>query len=205
VGREAHLAGGGISPVRRLLRRGLTFAAVAVLVMLPSAAGAERRGEHDALADVWASPVGAVSYTAVPKHVDGDIVATRVIHAPRAVWIRVRFRELTDTTNGNFHRFAIKSDRRYRFVEINALPGHWEGTALMTGSAGRPVACALHFRIDYVLNQIHLKIPRSCLSKPSWVRVGVRSIVAGALRVFTDDGHSIGVPGRIALGRRVWH
>ena len=191
--------------MRRLARRGLTVVAVAVLVMLPGAADAERHGDHDALADVWATPVGAVSYTAVPKHVEGDIIATRVIHAPRAVWIRVRLRELTTTTNGNFHRFAIKSDRRYRFVEIDALPGHWDGTALMTGSAGRPVTCALHFHIDYELNQIHLKIPRLCLGKPSWVRVGVRSTVAGALRVFTDDGHSLGVPGRVALGRRVWH
>jgi len=191
--------------VRRLVRRGLTVAAVAALVMAPRAADAERHGDHDALADVWASPVGAVSYTAAPKRVEGDIIATRVIHAPRSVWIRVRLRELTTLTNGNFHRIAIKSDRRYRFVEINALPGHWDGTALMTGSAGRPVACALHFRIDYDLNQLHLKVPRLCLGKPSWVRVGVRSTVAGALRVFTDDAHSLGVPGRVALGPRVWH
>jgi hypothetical protein len=173
--------------------------------MVPSAAGAERHGDHDALADMWSSPVGAVSYSAAPRHVEGDIVATRVIHGLRAVRVRIRFRELTETTNGNFHRIAIKSDRRYRFIEVDALPGHWDGTALMTGSAGAPVACALHHRIDYDLNEIHLEVPRQCLGKPSWVRVGVRSTVAGALRVFVDDAHSIGVPGSIALGPRVRH
>lgn len=173
--------------------------------MAPSAADAERRTDHDALADMWSSPVGAVSYSAAPKHVEGDIVATRVIHGLRAVRIRIRFRELTETTNGNFHRIAIKSDRRYRFIEVDALPGHWDGTALMTGSAGAPVACALHHRIDYDLSEIHVMVPRACLGKPSWVRVGVRSTVAGALRVFVDDGHSVGVPGSVALGPRVRH
>ncbi len=189
----------------RLVRRGLTVVAVAALVMVPGAAGAERRGDHDALADMWSSPVGATSYKPASRHVEGDIIATRVIHAPRSVRIRVRLRELTTGSNGDFHRIAIKSDRRYRFVEIDALPGRWDGSAWMTGSAGRPVPCALHFRIDYDLNQVHLKVPRTCLGKPAWVRVGVRSTVAGTLRVYADDAHSTGVPARIALGPRVLH
>jgi hypothetical protein len=192
-----------------LVRRGPVLVAivttVAALVMVPGPAGAERHHEHDGVADMWSTAVGALSYRPAPRHVEGDIIATRVVHAARAVWIRIRLRELTTENNGIFDRVAIKSDRRYRFVDIEALPGHWEGTARMTGSAGRPVACALHLHLDYDLNEARLKVPRQCLGKPSWVRVGARSSVAARLRVYADDGHSTGVPSRIALGPRVMH
>lgn len=193
----------------RLVRRALVATLGAILggalVLAPGSALAERAGSHDAVADMWSSPVGALTYTAAPQHVEGDIVAIRVIHALRKVRIRIRLRELTTTSNGNFHRIAVKSDRRFRYLAVDALPGHWEGTVQMTGSAGRPVACAVRHRIDYDLNQIHLTVPRRCLGKPSWVRVGARTTVAGSVRVFADDAHSAGVPGTIALGPRVWH
>jgi hypothetical protein len=188
-----------------VVRRTLVVAVALLAAWSPGAAVAGRHNDHDALADMWSSPVGALSYTAAPHHVEGDILATRVIHAPRAVLIRIRLRELTPAGNGNFHRIAIKSDRRFRYLSLDALPDHWGGTAQMTGSAGRPVVCAVHHRIDYDRNEIHLKVPRSCLGKPAWVRVGVRSTVAGALKVYADDAHSAGVPGTIALGPRVWH
>ena len=188
----------------RRIRRALAVAVVAV-VLLPGAAVAERLRSADLVGDMFSSPVGALTYTAAPRHVEGDVVATRVVHAARAVWIRIRLRKLTTTTNGSFNRIAIKSDRRFRYVELDALPGHWTGSALMTGSAGRPIGCALRFRIDYDRNQISLAVPRVCLGKPAWVRVGVRTTVAGTVRVFSDDAHAGGVPGRIVLGPRVQH
>ena len=187
------------------IRRALAAAVVPVLVALPGTATADRERSRDAIGDMWSSPVGTVDYTPAPSHVAGDIVSTRVVHAPRAVWIRIRLRELDTDNNGNFHRIAIKTDRRFRYVEIDALPDHWSGSVRTTGPAGRPVPCAVRHRIDYALNQVRVRVPRRCLGKPAWVRVGVRSTVAGALRVFTDDAHSRGVPSTIALGPRVRH
>jgi hypothetical protein len=125
--------------------------------------------------------------------VEGDIVRTRVAHARHAIWVRVRFRELTTTTNGNFHLVMVRSDRRTRAIEINAFPGHWEGTATVRNLAGAPVACAVRHQLDYVRNQLRLRIPRTCLGMRSkWVRVGVRSTIAGTTYAYADDARTRG-------------
>ncbi|HET6167454.1 MAG TPA: hypothetical protein VFE07_11555 [Marmoricola sp.] len=160
-------------------------------------------GRPDPVGDLWRTPIGASSYAPAPRHVEGDITRIRVAHARRAVWVRVRFRELTTTSNGDFHLVGIRSDRRNRLIRIDALPGHWEGTATVTNEHGRVVPCAIRFRIDYDHGVFSMRVPRACLGRPDWVRVGMRTTVAGPSYAYVDDARATGYRSSLAYGRRV--
>jgi len=175
----------------------------AVLAGTPGAAVAGTLTRRDPVGDVARSPIGTSSYAPAPTQVQGDIVATRVVHARRAIWVQVRLRELTTATNGNFHLIAIRSRWRLRTVEIDALPGHWEGRSVTTDARGRAVACAVTYRIDYDRNRVMLRMPRSCLGRPPWVQVAVRSTVAGSRYVYADDAGATGFTGALVFGPRV--
>jgi hypothetical protein len=149
------------------------------------------------------SPVDSNAYVPAPTQVRGDIVGIRVSFTRRAVWIRFRLQDLATTGNGNFHLVGISSDRRDRSVEIDAFPGHWEGRAAVTGPRGQAVACAVPHRIDYERNRVALHVPRSCLGRATWVRVGVRTTVAGSTSVYADDARAVGYSPTLHLGRRV--
>jgi len=175
----------------------------AALVAQPTAATADVLVQRDAVGDVARSPVGASSYTPAPTQAHGDIVATRVVHARRAIWVQVRLRELTTASNGNFHLVSIRTPWRLRTVEIDAFPGHWEGRAVMTDAHGGVVPCAVTHRIDYDRNRVMLRVPRPCLGTPRWVQVGIRSTVAGATWAYADDARSSGLGSGLTYGPRV--
>jgi hypothetical protein len=174
-----------------------------VLAAPPGAASAEVLVHRDAPGDVARSPVGAAVFTPAPTQVDGDIVYSRVAHARRAIWIQVRYRDLQMAGNGNFHVVAIKTRWRLRTIEVDAFPGHWEGRESMTDALGQAVACAVTHRIDYDRNRLVLRVPRSCLGKPRWVQVGIRSTVAGVTDAFTDDARTTGLGAGTAFGSKI--
>lgn len=191
----------------RVVRCWMLAALALAVLSLPGPATAAVLVHRDPAGDVARSPVGSNVYIPDPLQVSGDIVATRVVHARLAIWIQVRFRELTDRGNGNFHLIGIQTPWRSRTVELDALPGHWEGTTTMTNGRGEVVPCDVTHRISYDRNRLMLRVPRACLGTPPWVRVGVRSTVAGATFVHTDDARSrglaSGLPSSLVYGRRI--
>ena len=184
--------------------RSMTAALCGVLlVSLPSTASAEVIRHRDPAGDVARSPVGSNAYTPVPDEVRGDIVATKVRFARRAVWIRYHLQDLTTTGNGNFQVIGLRSDRRERTIELDAFPGHWEGRAVVTNTRAQAVGCLVNHRIDYDRNRISLRVPRSCLGNASWVRVGIRTTVASTTNVYVDDARAAGYSPTLVYGRRV--
>ena len=191
----------------RLVRCAVGVLLGLTLVGLPATATAGVLVHRDPTGDVARSPVGSNLYAPDPAQAAGDIVATRVVHARLAIWIQIRFRELADRGNGNFHLIGIRTPWRSRTIELDALPGHWEGTSSMTDAQGRVVACAVTHRISYDLNRVMLRVPRSCLGTPRWVRVGIRSTVAGTTFAYADDARSAGIASglqsTLVYGRRI--
>lgn len=188
----------------RFLRHVLATGAVLALLCQAAPASADALTRADATGDVAASPVGSSAYSPAPGRAEGDIVSTRVAHRAHRIRIVVRMRDLTTTTNGNFHRFWILSNRRFRAVEIDAFPGHWEGRAVVTGESGQVVGCAVSHLIDYVGHRVVLTVPRSCLGRrPKWVRVAEHTTVAGTTYAYTDDARTTGLGGFVAYGPRV--
>lgn len=191
----------------RLVRAAWPLLLGIALAVQPGTARADVLVHRDPVGDVARSPVGSNIYSPVPTQAHGDIVATRVVHARRAIWIQIRFRELTDHSNGNFHLIGIRTPWRSRTIELDALPGHWEGTTTMTDGHGQVVACDVTHRISYDRNRVMLRVPRSCLGAPRWVQVGIRSTVAGATFAYADDARSNGLPSglqsSLVLGPRI--
>jgi hypothetical protein len=174
-----------------------------LLVSAPGVATAEIVRHRDLLGDVARSPVGTNAYAPIPTQVQGDIVATRVSFARRAVWIRYRLQDLATTGNGNFHLVGLRSDRKNPSLEIDAFPGHWEGRAVTTNARGEVVACAMTHHIDYDRNRVAVKVPATCLGRATWVRVGIRTTVAGATYAFVDDARAAGYSASLHYGRRI--
>lgn len=188
--------------MRMLGRVSVVALGIALLVQSGAAVG-DTLVRNDPAGDVWRSRIGSTSYAPAPSRIEGDIVSSRVSHGPRAIWIGVRFRDLTTTSNGFFTRLAIVSDHRYRGIAIDALPGHWEGRTVTTTRRGLVVGCGVTHRIDYTQNRIVVRVPRVCLGrKPAWVRVAIRTTVAGTTYAFTDDARTTGLV-RVAFGHRV--
>ena len=190
-----------------LLGLSLSMVVGFLLIGLPGTARADVLVHRDPVGDVARSPVGSNVYSPVPTQAHGDIVATRVVHARLAIWIQIRFRELTDRSNGNFHLIGIRTPWRSRTIELDALPGHWEGTTTMTNGRGQVVACAVTHRISYDRNRVMLRVPRNCLGAPRWVQVAIRSTVAGATFAYADDAWANGLPSplqsSLVYGRRL--
>jgi hypothetical protein len=187
----------------RIVRRALTLLLGLSLASGAATAQADVLRHRDAVGDVARAPVGSASYSPAPKQVAGDILATRVVHGRRAVRVQIRLRELTTTGNGNFHLVSVKTPRRTRNVELDAFPDHWEGRTTFTGGQGRPRPCAVTHRIDYDRNLVRIRIPHSCLGRAAWVRVGIRSSVAGALYVYADDARRSKPGSTFAYGRKI--
>jgi hypothetical protein len=175
----------------------------ALLVSLPGPAVGEVVRHRDPAGDVARSPVGTNAYAPAPDQVRGDIVAAKVRFARRAVWIRYRLRDLTTTGNGNFHLIGLRSDRRERTIELDAFPEHWEGGAVVTNTRAETVGCPVSHRIDYDRNRVGLRVPWSCLGKATWVRVGIRTTVAGTTHAYVDDARAAGYSSSLVYGRRV--
>jgi len=187
----------------RLTRRVLTALLAAVFLVHPGTAVADSLKHVDATGDVQRALIGSNVYGLAAGRVQGDISSIAVSHGRHMVWIHVQLRELTTTTNGNFHRIGIKSDRRWRSVEIDAFPGHWSGTAVTKDAWGRVVACSIAFHLGYLRNTVALGMPRSCLGGPTWVRAGIRTTIAGINYVFTDDARSTGLGPSLVYGPRI--
>lgn len=183
-----------------------SFGVVLSLVLLASAPGtatAEIVRHRDRVGDVAGSPVGTNAYGPAPTQVQGDIVATRVSFARRAVWIRYRLQDLATTGNGNFHVVGLESDRKSLSLEIDAFPGHWDGRSTATGERSAALGCVVAHRIDYDRNQVRVRVSRSCLGRATWVRVGIRTTVAGSRYAYVDDARATGYSAALHYGRRV--
>jgi hypothetical protein len=178
-------------------------AAVLGVALAPGTASADVSLRRDPVGDMARSPIGSSAYVPAPTQAQGDIVATRVFHGRRAIRVQVQLRDLTPAGNGNFHVFVIRSRWRQRTVEIDALPGHWAGRVTTTDGHGRIVPCAVRHRLDYDLNRVMVRIPRSCLHRPPWVQVAVRTTVAGTSHVYADDAGVAGFTGAFVFGPRV--
>jgi hypothetical protein len=176
---------------------------VVLLASSPGMAAAEVVRHRDAVGDVARSPVGTNAYVPDPAQAQGDIRAIRVSFARRAVWIRYRLQDLATTGNGNFHLVGVTSDRRGLSVTLQAFPGHWEGRLGVTDDHGAASPCPVGFHIDYDRNRVGLRVPRSCLGRATWARVGVRTTVAGTTYAYVDDARAEGYSATLHLGRRV--
>jgi len=114
-----------------------------------------------------------------------------VNHLPRKVLVSMTFRELEKekSVNGGLYvpsfGFRFRTSRLVRNVLLR------DDTIEMRNGAGTKVSCAMSARIDYESDFVVLRVPRSCLGTPRWVRVGGGSgITDSSVYSLHDDARS---------------
>lgn len=202
-----------------LVRRALG-AACAVTVTLGLTAGlapsayAEKLVREDARRDVIRFGISSGDESSIqraPRAADPDIVRVTIDHRERFLLIRTRYAGL-ERRLGRLDLAVIRTSAGKRFEAgswVNKR-GKWQGeTGLGTGPAGKDVACAgLRHHFDYAANVATWSIPRSCLGRPRWVRVGVGGSRGSFASVtFIDEAFRNGADLEatdLALSRRIW-
>ena len=170
------------------LAAGLTFG-TAVPATAQSLAHVDQRGDLQSFEGESEVP------TPAPATRNGDILRTTFNHRVHRITVRAKFADLRRVGfRGDGIRIVTNEGVR-REVSVFAYAGAWRGESEMTRPNGEPVECAVTHKIDYDTNVVTVGFPRSCVSDPRWVRLGLGSFWANSGgRVFADDAQ---IDGRI--------
>lgn len=153
----------------KLVRSALVAAAAMLVPLVPTAAHADSYTHTDAVGDVVSFE--GTTDTPAPAQVNGDIAWTKVRHKSRKIVLTTRYRDL-DGSGYSVHYFAIRTSKMTREVTLVTFPGHTGGKVMMSKPNGKNVRCHLTRLIDYTANTATVSVPRSCLGRPRWVKVG---------------------------------
>jgi hypothetical protein len=147
--------------------------------------------------------------TVVEDWENGDITRLRAAHGTHRVKVRLQFQDLQKRNVDGFNHFTrVRTDEKMFLIRLHAYRGWWAGESLL--AAKRLLKCrGLKHHIDYAENTVRVSVPRSCLGRPKWVRVGAatNSFVKGTDQLRFDDALSTGTAGEVpdepALGRKL--
>lgn len=167
------------------LGRTLTTLALTAGLAVASAgpASAQTLKHVDQRGDVRSSTMESEETAPAPTVDNGDIVRTVLKHARNRVSVRVKFADLRRVGFRGDGIRVVTNEGVRRQVSVFAGQRMWRGQAEMYRPAsGTPVDCDLAHKIDYDKNVVAVSFPRSCVSDPRWVRLGV-----GAFWVRSDE------------------
>jgi hypothetical protein len=176
----------------KLVRSALVVAAAITVPLVPTAAHADKYVHLDAPGDVVSFT--STSDTAAPDQTNGDITRSTVRHRARKVVLTMRFRDLNGS-GYTVYAYAIRTGKMTRHVSLVTIPGHHRGKVLMTTAKGKTVRCRTTRSIDYTANTATVGIPRSCLGRPRWVKVGMGMVTSPTEKFTTGFGDDAGTNG----------
>jgi hypothetical protein len=170
--------------------------AAGLAVATAGTAAAQTLTDVDQRGDVQTFDMTSEEPTPAPTVANGDVLRTVFKHAERRVSVRVKYADLRRV--GQFRNDGIQlvtNEGVRREVSVFAGQGMWRGESDMIRPNGQPVDCDIAHKIDYDRNLVTISFPRSCVSDPRWVRLGLGSVwVDGENRAYADDAQ---IDGRI--------
>ena len=180
----------------KIVRSAVLVAAAAIVALAPTAAHADNYSHTDPVGDATSYTTATdTTGTPAPDRVEGDVAWNKVRHGARAVTLTMRYRELT-TADEKLHAYAIHTSKMTRYVYLYAGAGHWGGRVAMTNAHDKHVRCHVTRNIDYTANTATVRIPRSCLGRPRWVKtamfVGAFPSPTAQFPMYVDDANSNG-------------
>jgi hypothetical protein len=183
----------------KLVRSAALAAVAAAVVAVPASSYADARGHTDPKRDVRSVAIDengnlvTTPSTAEPAATFADVTKVGVTHGSRTVTVVMHFRDLRKAGIAQEQQLLILSPKRNRLVLVDAAPGNWRGKVSMRTLHNKKVACGnLTRKIDYAHDKIRIGVPRSCLGRPSVVKVGTFSEVAIGSKLYYDDGFTNG-------------
>jgi hypothetical protein len=161
----------------RIIRTSAVVTATAGLLLASiGAADAQTVHDQDTLGDVVQFSDAGQEATPVPAQDNGDITRTRLWHA-RKVGVVVHFASLerVGALRGDFLQI-VTDEGIHRRVVVLSQPGDWAGATYVFNRNDDEVACTgVTHKIDYKAGTVTIRVPRSCLSNPRWVKLGFGS------------------------------
>ena len=162
----------------------------------------------DASNDVIHRTYNADDTTVVdPDRANGDILRFRAAHGRYRLTARFAFRELTKDATTPLIHLSIPTDGS-RFAAMAYLDEDNKPRQQLQDAEGQPNRCpGMRSKMDFAEDTLWMAIPRSCLGRPRWVRLGPRSVAfvnddEGVLHSYLDRAIGGGdIPG---LTRRLW-
>jgi hypothetical protein len=187
--------------MKLFVRSAILLTAAALVPLMPTAAHADRYTHIDAIGDVLSGPATSTSNPSTPEseRANGDITASKVIHKARKVIMRMKYRDIAWNDEVNAHLFVVRTSKMKRYVQLVAGDGFRGGKVVVTKPNGKRVKCRVKRNVDYTVNTATVKVPRSCLGYPRWVKVGMASVFYTGFKaadtLYVDDARTNGTLG----------
>lgn len=176
----------------------LVLLSLMLTVGMPATAHATTIALVDERADMWQDPLG--DSTRAPQQRHGDIRRATITHTERFVRVRIKVAELRRVGAGSTFTARLTTNTGvWRQVMLRLTDERWRGDVEVIDRSTRLVACSVAHTVSYTRNVVRLRVPRSCLDHPRWVRAGIISAFAKRDgRVCFDNAHNDGA------GVNVW-
>jgi hypothetical protein len=190
--------------------RSFPFALVACLLTLlvgaPAAAVGPVDGSRsrvvlrDGGGDVWRDDLASGERTAVHGHLESDLLRATARHRTHAVVVRFHFADLRRVGQQQTQAAFIRTPKRLYLAMVMSFPHKRAGRPHLEDWSppvdGSLIRCdGLSHHISYRRDVVTLRVPRSCLRYPRWVRVKLHNYtVADASvdsgRTYLDNPHN---------------
>ena len=181
------------------VRSAALVAAVAAIVLAPTAAQAKSWSHDDTTGDVFSAPYNSESFTPAPDRVVGDVTGSTIRHKRHTIVMQLQYRDLEVGSEFDGHVFAVQTPTMRRVVTLVAASAFPNGRVRVTKPNNKAVTCRVPHKIDYTLNTATVVVPRSCLGNPRWVRVSMAGAEFTGFRasdtMWVDDALSSGTTG----------
>jgi hypothetical protein len=150
----------------------------------------------DGAGDVWKAHMRTSGWTRVDRKPAADERRGVVRHGHSTVVVRWRFVNLRQVGVARYQLGIVVPHGDYA-VELVARPAHPAGHATLYPDwlRRRSLPCRnLSHRVDYTADMVLLRVPRSCLDTPHWVRANLGNMLvkgqAPHRRHFVDNAHN---------------
>lgn len=145
----------------------------------------------DARSDVYRAR-GPEHEAVVPGNHRADIARVRVRHNNRVVVVRTKFVRLRREGLIQSVTRLRTSEETKRLVTLSAYKPYWRGRVEVRHGSNIIDPCASSRNIDYADDLMTVRIARSCLGEPRWVRANVIALFRNPDRssVLRDSAHT---------------
>ncbi|HRD60348.1 MAG TPA: hypothetical protein PLZ93_12475 [Nocardioides sp.] len=175
------------SKLTRLLTCAGAVAAVLFVLPVPTASAAEETG-RDVAGDVRSRGVhvDTTPRQPEPQRKLGDIVRYGASY-DAALVVTTRFRDLSARGHQEFSWYLRTSGDRFEwYAALIVKPGQDAGAFTLIDPLANRLRCG-RAELDRSARTVTLRIPRSCLRNPAWVKVAHGARVYARGREYSDD------------------
>jgi hypothetical protein len=181
-------------------RRRVAAATVLACAVAPFVGIAPARAAEITVTDATGDVRNANNGNPTPTVNNGDFTQVTYNHRRARVVITGDYVDLEQprsTPQGEdtslFFATRMRTDEDvYRVAFTGADSSEPGGETELFGRRGRRVRCDVEHNIDYLSNSIRVSIPRSCLSRPNWIRFTSIHLTFDRNRATVDNPHDDG-------------